>query len=736
MAKAPVMQRSRGQIATAYAPHSLFTFEGGRGACMALPTGHNTRQVLSNVTAHTIGEQIQEYFTTWADRATKGDNLSHAVPLELAVDKRVIVDGAVRVAIGEFAFQIPDRAEYKPFPLAFVCGRCGLYRNSRDANTLQRDAERFSTACPDGAARNCADDWEQLDVVLAHWSGEVEPISPEYRHWHSARQEIQPINNCSNCGNDRFKLRRPPGPLGNWYFECVSCQQPRQILQRDRESLKILGPLIDAKSATWAEINMEPVSYRASAAYYVHGDRLLVFQDDKYLAQLNDRQTSDLERLISTQYGYPVASLNDSDRERILREAGREREWNNYELLKEMLRMAEAMPGVREDMLAAQRAQIARQDEEWAGSVFKAYAQAPEAVTSACRGRRDYVRKHDPLRMAVEHLTLEEEKLRGGEMADGKAVSVDVAILDAFLRPDGLSEADLRRQEGSSRQRLARLGISEMRLLRGVGICEYSFAYTRTSASPVVSREKAGDAEMPVRLRLFDKVEVADDSKHPILCSVQQNEGFYVKLDEDLVRQWLEANNIPLPAAASSVRLGGQLIENFHALQSDRNTRFTRFLDEYRREAALPRQAYPYVYTLLHTMAHHLIDTCSSMSGLDLGSFGEHLFVPDLAFLVYRRGTTMDLGNLSSMWRDQGDPDIGNHVLEHMLNPSSLRCGSESVCNHRGGACPDCVLIPENACITRNELLSRSVLVGRGKPRFDSTSGHLVGYLDIAAGRA
>ena len=104
------------------------------------------------------------------------------------------------------------------------------------------------------------------------------------------------------------------------------------------------------------------------------------------------------------------------------------------------------------------------------------------------------------------------------------------------------------------------------------------------------------------------------------------------------------------------------------------------------------------------------------MSGLDLGSFGEHLFVPDLAFLVYRRGMTMDLGNLSSMWRDRGDPAFGNEVLDRMVNPDSLRCGSESVCNHRGGACPDCVLIPESACLTRNEVLSRSVLIGRGAP--------------------
>jgi hypothetical protein len=135
-------------------------------------------------------------------------------------------------------------------------------------------------------------------------------------------------------------------------------------------------------------------------------------------------------------------------------------------------------------------------------------------------------------------------------------------------------------------------------------------------------------------------------------------------------------------------------------------------------------------------MAHHLIGVSASMSGLDLGSFGEHLFVPDLAFLVYRRGMTMDLGNLSSMWRDRGDPTFGNEVLDRMVNPASLRCGSESVCNHRGGACPDCVLIPESACLTRNELLSRSVLIGRGAPRWDMAGNVLSGYYTVAERRA
>jgi hypothetical protein len=216
----------------------------------------------------------------------------------------------------------------------------------------------------------------------------------------------------------------------------------------------------------------------------------------------------------------------------------------------------------------------------------------------------------------------------------------------------------------------------------------------------------------------------------------QSNEGFYVRLDEATVIQWLEENAISATPPAPGVRLGGRLIEDFAALELDPEARFSRFLDEYRREGAMPRSAYPFVYTLLHTMAHHLIGVSASMSGLDLGSFGEHIFAPDLAFLIYRRGMTMDLGNLSSMWRDRGDPAFGNEVLQRMVDPASLRCGSETVCNHRGGACPDCILIPENACLTRNELLSRSVLVGRGAPRWDSDRTPLTGYYQVAAARA
>lgn len=733
-ASPPSMQRSRGQLAAAYAPHSLFTFEGGSGACMALSSSANRAAELRPITQRMIGEQIQEYFEAWAARATRGQNLRHPVPPALAVDLRVLNDQAVRVRLGDLAFQVPERVGYIPFPLAFSCTRCGLHRECRRLDHLTRDAERFRSACPSGSA-NCADDWQQIDVVLTHWSGDVEPISPSYRYWASAAGEVRDIARCSSCDSDRFYLRRPPGPLAGWHFECVSCRTVRSILQRDVRTLELLGPLTDQNLAIYAEINMEPISYRASAAYYVHGDRLLVFDQDTYVSLLAVSQVAQLESFLASRYGYPPTQLSDADKAAILQAAGRQQDWQTYVNMRALVATLEAGGTTPPEMIEASRAVLNRFEQEWNATVFAGRQQAAPNIALACRERQRYVRRFDPVRMAVEHETLVQEKLHGGQLSDGKEVSVDVTILDPFLIPDGLNEAQIGRMRAEVRRRRDLLGIQEMRLIRDTRICEYTFGYTRTSSSPTIMRDKAGSAEMPVRLRLFDRVEVGDGSRHPVLCLVQSNEGLYVRLDEETVRQWLSANAIPVPPAPNGVRLGGQLIEEFATIDSDPDAKFSRFLDEYRIERGVRRLAYPYIYTLLHSMAHHLISVAASMSGLDLGSFGEHLFVPDLAFLIYRRGMTMDLGNVSSMWRDRGDPAYGNEVLDRMTDPSSLRCGSESVCNYRGGACPDCILIPETACLTRNELLSRSVLIGRGAPRWDSIGTPLTGYYEVAASR-
>jgi hypothetical protein len=677
-----------------------------------------------------IHEQIIEFMESWLRRATSGQNTIVPVNPERALDRNALREGAVHLPVGALHFQVPEKVGYVPFPAAFVCTSCELHRECEANADIAQEAARFRDACPRGRA-NCVDDWQQLDVVMAHWSGAVEALTPMRRYVKPNNLIVEKVRSCATCGSRRFFLRRNGSTFARWRFECVECRTLREIRLEDRDTLEDLKQELANGAAVLPQINMEPISYRASATYYSQGDRLLVFGDDSWTALLQTENNAHLGRFLAAQYGFPPPTLDDAKRERLLRDAGRGSEWERYVDIRSLLL---SMRGTATDQaLSYIEEKIAEDEARWNQSVFIAHAAAPGGLVAAVDVRQGFVRRFDPIRMAVEHKTLVEECLRAGAtLPDGKQISVDVTRPDDFMIPDGMANDPASRQTLADEValRLKFLGIAEMRLLRALQVCEYTFGYTRTSSTPLVRRDKAGDAEMPVRLNIFERVRVGDVLLHPVLCLEQSNEGFYVRLDEDLVNSWLTCNHLPQAAGSGQPNLGGRLIESYPAVA------FSRFLDEYRREKATQRSAYAMVYSLLHTVAHHLISVCASMSGLDLGSFGEHIFVPDFAFLVYRRGMTMDLGNLSSMWRDRGDPCTGNEVLERMVSPESLRCGSESVCTHHGGACPDCFLIPETTCLTRNELLSRSVLSGRGSFRWDADVRPLVGYYGIAAGRA
>jgi len=241
--------------------------------------------------------------------------------------------------------------------------------------------------------------------------------------------------------------------------------------------------------------------------------------------------------------------------------------------------------------------------------------------------------------------------------------------------------------------------------------------YTRVQAVPTF--EKHG-THMPVRLNLFPSLE---NNKKPIYAITQANEALYVRLNPEQVYQWLLAIGPTdgfewSPGNAES--LGSHLLE--------RSVPFGRFLKNVPQNA--PASAYLYVYTLLHTYSHVLMKAIAEHSGLDLNSMGEYLFPADLAFVVYRSGTTMDLGNLSSLWRN-----TNVRLLKYLLSPRTLLCNSGSTCDQLSfGACPDCVMIPETSCLASNQLLSRAVLRGGEPPREDGTNRHkrITGYLELS----
>jgi hypothetical protein len=227
---------------------------------------------------------------------------------------------------------------------------------------------------------------------------------------------------------------------------------------------------------------------------------------------------------------------------------------------------------------------------------------------------------------------------------------------------------------------------------------------------------------MPVRLNLFPKVPVGHDQRHPVYVLEQSNEAFYLTLDESLVREWLsqpELGCVDLALLAAHPR-------NFAAAMLASALVMSGYLEEHDRKS--DPTIYTMTYALLHSYSHYIMQGIQQFSGLDLGSMGEYLFPCDLAFVVYRNGMTLDLGDLSALWRNHHEA-----FLSFLRNyPTSLGCNLGNLCMTKGGACPDCVMIPEVICLTANKYLSRSTLIGRGRPDFILGEQRLTGYLQYA----
>jgi hypothetical protein len=337
-------------------------------------------------------------------------------------------------------------------------------------------------------------------------------------------------------------------------------------------------------------------------------------------------------------------------------------------------------------------------------------AHASPALVARVGERVAYARRYDPIRSTVEHDALRRERI------DAAAASADLRRAHADLCAE-YGDADLERAyEARVADDFVRAGILDARLIRNLDMVEFSFGFTRVSATPETVQK---DRHMPVRLMGFPPL---PNHKRPVYVIEQQNEAIYVRLDPEAVAEFLRCNGVLPTPPASPRTLGSVLIEGYHD--------FGTFLRDFgvRDEASRVRgrDVASMVYLLLHTVAHHVMHGVVRFSGLDLSSMSEAIFPADLAFVVYRRGMTEDLGNISSMWRDHNGA-----LLRYLVARRELRCGSGTLCDHRGGACPACVMIPETSCVGANQLLSRAALVGGRAPLWDRDQARLQGFFEV-----
>jgi hypothetical protein len=702
------MNRSRTQIATVYAPGALFTYEGGLGCCLSVPLA-TPYTPSSPAVQKQLFDHLEEFVGSWFERAMRCRQKPEVLAEQCLDAAFLDHKKEARVDSGRFSLNQPSQIGFVPDPLVFVCSDCGRLTEFADVDDLRRgwpQAEKREDCTKTESHRH---NWRQIDVIFAHWTGNYCGLSP-HRWVMAPNGSVSQAKKCKNCGHDEYQLVTNSSPFfSDWRFQCVKCLTSNDVVQADRETLEILKPRMDAGLGNLPkEWNMLPVSYRASQVFYVQTDSFILFRNTDVTSLLTSARRGDLIARLMQIYNFPGTPLTDEEIIRQLRQNGRTAEAEEY---KQLADIAVAMPAVQK--LIEKQLQEKRENHEAAGIIAKQHSQSPILAAQTEIGQ-EWARRYNPIRLAIEHASLRSEVVeREGTDPSLPAISVlnpEVCDVDP---EDSIARASY---DSAVKQGLQQLGIDECVLLRGLDICEFSFGYTRVGSTPST---KVKDLEMPVRLKAFA---YSEKNKRPIYVLEQKNEGFYIRLNEDRVVQWLVRNGLgDKLQLTDGMRLGGRLIEEY--------ADFGRFLEPYKErtgESRTPRSIPSYVYLLLHTMAHHFAHAVVEYSGLEYGSLGEYLFPADLSFLIYRRGMTPDLGNLSAMWRN-----YGRTVLDHLLWDRALKCDSGSLCDQRGGACPACIMAPEVTCLAGNNLLSRAALRGGTPPGWDSDRQPLVGYFRI-----
>lgn len=707
----PTMSRSRVQIASSYAPGVLMTWEGGKGICRSVPLANEAKD-LNPTTVDLIFDNLNDAVTTWRDRVMKV--LPDALP-ELVLDTpfRDSKTGEAQVQRADFQMTSPDKIGYVPYPLLYRCGICG---STREFDSVADQARQpLPRKCNGHEAR-----WTQVDVVYAHWSGDIEPLSPFNYNFDPQTGTTKQIRMCT-CGSSSFKLRNTAPVFSEWRYVCEGCGETRSLKKANPDVLTRLQIQQNegGRQFQWIEVNMLPVSYRANSTFYVQRTSFIVFKDSAVVELMTPGRREGLIARLAQIHEIPFAEPSvDQIRKSVDADQTRAGEWDEYETY---LAMAEKAEGSgRSDAAQRHRDNASALREGWfADGVAERGQLGSPAVLQAISVREDWAQRYDPIRLTIQHDAFVREHIEQA-MAEHKAADVmapDVTLTDVVNDP-----ARKMKYQETIGTLLGHLGVKRLVLIRSLPICEFSFGYTRVSATPIYQREHNGQrVEMPVRLKAFDQLPIPDN-KRPIYVTQQFNEALYFRLDERRVLRWLEANQV---ADVPRKDVGRAYLERYDD--------FGPFLEGFKDREGLgsrPRSLPAYVYLLLHTLSHQMMHSLADTSGVDRDGIGEHIFPADLSFVIYRKGMTPDLGNISAMWRNYAEA-----FLRRALNPRTLRCGSGSLCDARGGACPACVMVSEVSCIASNLLLSRAALKGGMGPEWEPrTAPNLVGFFDKALG--
>ena len=362
---APTMVRSRGQLSSSYAPGAFFTFEGGLGACIAQPD-YNAATNEADI-GIAVKDQILMRFDdavkTWFDTAMKNivrqPNQPEVMP-EQCVDSALLNHdyNALRpLDRSRYVFVNPGQMGYAPAPLTFVCNHCGRFHRFENAKDFAKNARSRLKGICKKTSNPCQ--WRQLDVIFVHWSGRWEPVRPGKWDWDGKNNKLRdPIDRCKFCHQSDFILEtaHSQSSIGKWYFRCGNCGNSDQNdwIKNDPDSIDILKEKFIKYPA---QARMEPISYRASAAYYAQSDQFILFDENQagLLSYLDIAKHSELVNFIGSHFGYGRSRPSIGEIEIILNQTeGGKEQWESYKKLEELLNVLKEQPGMSTYVLELQ----------------------------------------------------------------------------------------------------------------------------------------------------------------------------------------------------------------------------------------------------------------------------------------------------------------------------------------------------------------------------------------------
>ena len=182
----PRMARSRNQLASAYAPGAFFTFEGGLGACIALPDLSSSvdEASLDDETKTQILLRLKEIWQSWFSRAYQLNNSKRVIDPRLCIDEALLKGSSVaQLGSHQLTFVNPLKIGYAPAPLTFVCNTCHRFKCFESASDLSKNIDFFKKSNCSNSDKKGQCQWRQLDVIFVHWSGEWMPATPGMWEW-------------------------------------------------------------------------------------------------------------------------------------------------------------------------------------------------------------------------------------------------------------------------------------------------------------------------------------------------------------------------------------------------------------------------------------------------------------------------------------------------------------------------------------------------------------------------